>query len=120
MQQAHHDQHQLYVGMHDGVCAVLSTDRGKTWQQGPVTPLDHAAARLSTSSAAPQRAYLAAYEAGVYRTDDGGLTWRHLASYPSDYAHSVLVHPQDAQTVYVGSEPATVLSVTISGREQKT
>ena len=44
----------------------------------------------------------------MYRTDDGGLTWRHLASYPSDYAHSVLVHPQDAQTVYVGSEPATV------------
>jgi len=108
MQQAHHDQHQLYVGMHDGVCALISTDTGKTWQQGKVTPLAHAAARLSTSPTAPQRAYLAAYEAGVYRTDDGGLTWRQLASYPADYAHSVLVHPQDAQTVYIGSEPATV------------
>ena len=108
MQSTHNDQRKLYVGMHDGVCALSSTDAGKTWQQGQVTPLAHAAARLSTSATAPQRAYLAAYEAGVYRTDDGGLTWRHLASYPSDYAHSVLVHPQDAQTVYVGSEPATV------------
>src|SRR2546423_1088792 len=108
MQHAYHDQRKLYVGMHDGVWALISTDAGKTWQQGQVTPLTHAAARLSTSATAPQRAYLAAYEAGVYRTDDGGLTWRHLASYPADYAHSVLVHPQDAQTVYVGSEPATV------------
>jgi photosystem II stability/assembly factor-like uncharacterized protein len=108
MQSTRHDQRTLYVGMHDGVCALSSTDAGETWQQGAVTPLAHAAARLSTSPAAPQRAYLAAYEAGVYRTDDGGLTWRHLVSYPSDYAHSVLVHPQDAQTVYVGSEPATV------------
>jgi photosystem II stability/assembly factor-like uncharacterized protein len=108
MQSTHDNQRKLYVGMHDGVCAIISTDAGKTWQQGQVTPLAHAAARLSTSATAPQRAYVAAYEAGVYRTDDGGLTWRHLASYPSDYAHSVLVHPQDAQTVYVGSEPATV------------
>src|SRR2546430_9219453 len=108
MQNTHDAQRKLYVGMHDGVCALMSTDAGKTWQQGQVTPLAHAAGRLSTSATAPQRAYLAAYEAGVYRTDDGGLTWRHRASYPSDYAHSVLVHPQDAQTVYVGSEPATV------------
>ena len=108
MQHAQHEHHRLYVGMHDGVCALRSTDAGKTWQQGQVTALAHAAARLSPSPTAPQRAYLAAYEAGVYRTDDGGLTWRHLASYPTEYAHSVLVHPQDAQTVYVGSEPATV------------
>ena len=72
MQNTRNDQRTLYVGMHDGVCALHNTDAGQTWQQGPVTPLAHAAARLSTSAAAPQRAYLAAYEAGVYRTDDGG------------------------------------------------
>ena len=80
----------IYVGMHDGVCAVTSADGGKTWQQGPITPLAHAAARLTASPAAPRRAYLAAYEAGVYRTDDGGLTWDSLGSYPTGYAHSVL------------------------------
>src|SRR5262249_16085469 len=108
MQHAHQNQRKLYVGMHDGVCALSSTDAGKTWQQGQVTPLSHRAARLSISSMAPRRVFLGPDEAGVYRTDDGGPPWRHLASYPSDYAHSVLVHPQDAQTVYVGSEPAAV------------
>ncbi len=98
----------LYIGMHDGVCAVTSADAGATWQQQPATPLAHAAARLTASAAAPRRAYLAAYEAGVYRTDDGGLTWNHLDSYPTDYAHSVLAHPTEAETVYVGSEPAAI------------
>ena len=108
MQQAHSDHHKLYVGMHDGVCTVTSSDGGQTWQQGQVTPLAHAAARLTVSPTEPQCAYLAAYEAGVYRSADGGLTWRHLSSYPSDYAHSVLVHPQQAQTIFVGSEPASI------------
>ena len=105
----------IYVGMHDGVCAVTSSDDGQTWQQQPVTPLAHAAARLSASPVAPGRAYLAAYEAGVYRTDDGGLTWQHLDSYPTDYAHSVLAHPEEAGTVYVGSEPAAILRSTDFG-----
>ena len=98
----------IYVGMHDGVCSVTSDDGGKTWAQGPVTQLAHAAARLSASPVARSRAYLAAYEAGVYRTDDGGKTWQHLGSYPTDYAHSVLAHPDDGDAVYVGSEPAEI------------
>ena len=88
-----------------------------------------AAARLTSSPANPQRAYLAAYEAGVYRTDDGGSTWQRLGSYPTDYAHSVLAHPNEPDTVFVGSEPAAIfrssdggpvnvrdLRMTISGR----
>ena len=98
----------IYVGMHDGVCAVVSRDGGQSWEQGPVTPLAHAAARLAASPAAPGRAYLASYESGVYRTDDGGTSWHRLDSYPSDYAHSVLAHPDLPDTVYVGSEPAAV------------
>ena len=98
----------IYVGMHDGVCAVSSDDGGKTWRQGPVTALPHAAARLAASPIDHRTAYLAAYEAGVYRTDDGGSTWARLDAYPSDYAHSVLAHPDEPATIYVGSEPATV------------
>ena len=98
----------IYIGMHDGVCVVSSNDGGITWQQGPVTPLPHAAARLAVSPVNPKRAWLAAYEAGVYRTDDGGVSWTHLDSYPSDYAHSVLSHPSAADGVLVGSEPASL------------
>ena len=98
----------IYVGLHDGVCAVSTADGGQTWTQGPLTPLAHAAARLTASTPNPGRAYLAAYEAGVYRSDDRGLTWQHLGEYPTPYAHSVLAHPTEAETVYVGSEPAAV------------
>ena len=70
--------HRLYIGSHDGVCALNSSDGGKTWEASERTPLSHAASRLTASSSNPRRAYLAAYESGVYRTDDGGVTWQHL------------------------------------------
>jgi hypothetical protein len=31
MQSTRDDQRKLYVGMHDGVYALISTDAGKTW-----------------------------------------------------------------------------------------
>ncbi len=101
-------QRLIYVGLHDGVCAIGSDDGGRTWRLGPVTHLPHAAARVAVSPIDPQRAWLAAYEAGVYRTDDGGTTWTHLDSYPSDYAHSVLAASHSVDAVYVGSEPAAL------------
>ena len=108
MQKSDDQRVKLYVGMHNGVCAINCSDGGGSWTQGKVTSLDYAAARLAASPTQPQRAYLAAYEAGLFRTDDGGAAWESVASYPSDYAHSVLVHPEDSRTVYVGSEPAAV------------
>ena len=109
------EQRLIYVGMHDGVCAVSSNDGGRTWQQGPVTRLPHAAARVAVSPMDPKRAWLAAYEAGVYRTDDGGSNWTHVESYPSDYAHSVLADPSAANGVLVGSEPAALFRSSDSG-----
>ena len=103
------DRHRrLYVGTLDGVSALSSTDGGRTWLQGEITPLAHAAARFSVSPVDPKRVYLAAYEDGVFRTDDGGAIWHHLDSYPTDCAHSVMAHPKERGTVYVGSEPAAV------------
>jgi photosystem II stability/assembly factor-like uncharacterized protein len=102
--------------MHDGVCSVSSEDGGKTWRQGPVTQLPHAAARVAVSPVNRQRAWVAAYEAGVYRTDDGGASWSHIESYPSDYAHSVLADPADSDAVYAGSEPAALFRSDDGGR----
>ena len=110
-----HQERLIYVGMHDGVCAIGSDDGGRTWHEGPVTPLPHAAARLAVSPVNPQRAWVAAYEAGAYRTDDGGTTWTHVDSYPSDYAHSVLANPDSVDAVYVGSEPAALFRSEDSG-----
>ena len=66
----------IYVGLQEGVCTI--SGHGDTWIPGDVTPLAHASARLSVSPVVEGRAYLAAYEAGVYRTDDGGQTWKRL------------------------------------------
>lgn len=45
--------HRLYIGSHDGVCALGSSDGGKTWEASKRTPLSHAASRLT---ATPQQA----------------------------------------------------------------
>ena len=106
--QARTDARRIYVGMHDGVCAVSTDDGGKTWKQSPVHSLEHAAARLSACSSEPNNAYLAAYESCLFRTTNGGDTWQRLDSYPSIYAHSVVVDPQNPRLVYAGSEPASI------------
>ncbi len=41
--------------------------------------------------------------AGVYRSLDGGDTWRHMGLAESERIHRVLIHPQDPRTVYVGA-----------------
>ena len=40
---------------------------------------------------------------GVYRSDDGGETWRHLGLAATRHVSRVRVHPQDADTVYVAA-----------------
>ena len=71
-------------------------------------PLANAVARLSVSSVEPNRVYLAAYEAGVYKMDDGGNTWYQLTSYPTDYAYTALARPEQSGGLFVGSEPAEI------------
>ena len=108
MTQHNDSSRRIYVGTHDGVCTLKSVDGGLSWKQGEITPLANAAARLSVNPVEPDRAYLAAYEAGVLKTDDGGDTWSQLPSYPTGYAHSVLAHPSEPGVLFVGSEPAAV------------
>ena len=40
---------------------------------------------------------------GVYRSDDGGATWRHLGLAATRHVSRVRVHPRDADTVYVAA-----------------
>jgi hypothetical protein len=46
---------------------------------------------------------------GVLRSDDGGRTWKSISKgLPSDFGFPIVVHPHDANTVYVAPlEPAT-------------
>jgi hypothetical protein len=39
---------------------------------------------------------------GVYRTDDGGASWKSIADgLPSDFGFPIVVHPHEPETVYV-------------------
>ena len=90
--------------------------RWETWLQVSVTPLAHAASRLVVSNKDSLRAYLAAYESGVYRTDDGGNSWQRLDSFPCGYAHSVVVFPDSDDRILVGGEPASIFGSNDGGR----
>ena len=64
----------MYVGSHDGIYSMTRMGDGVGWQKSPVKKLDHAAARFAPSASLQGRTYAAAYESGVWRTDDGGQT----------------------------------------------
>ena len=40
---------------------------------------------------------------GVYRSLDGGDTWRHMGLERSERIHRIVIHPEDHRTVYVGA-----------------
>ena len=40
---------------------------------------------------------------GVYRSDDGGKTWRHMGLPDSHHIARIVVHPDDSNTVYVAA-----------------
>ena len=75
----------LYIGTHNGVRVLdVNGNGGEVKGVGALT-LDHAAARVSASGSSAGRVYLAAYESGLWRSDDGGATWHELKSYPDPY-----------------------------------
>ncbi|MGH9481545.1 MAG: WD40/YVTN/BNR-like repeat-containing protein, partial [Terriglobales bacterium] len=44
------------------------------------------------------------YGDGVYRSDDGGATWRNLGLRNSQHIGRIVIDPRDSSTVYVASE----------------
>lgn len=44
-----------------------------------------------------------AYGDGVYKSDDGGKTWKNMGLKNSEHISEVIVHPQDANIVYVAA-----------------
>ena len=108
----------MYVGIHAGMCAMNSDGGGRTWRQGPVTQPPYAAVRVAGSPIKPQRAWLGRLRGGHLPHDDGGVTWKHVQSYPSDYAHSVLAEAYKADALYISSEPAALFRPEYAGQSR--
>ena len=102
------DSTRLYIGTVDGIRTLDISRNGADVRQVGALELEHAAARIAVSATRAGRVYMAAYESGLWRSDDGGATWRELKSYPEAYAHSVVVDPEDGDLIFAGAEPAAL------------
>ncbi len=127
------DGNRLHLGISTGG-HYLSEDGGQTFMasnQGvgagfapdPYPEFGQCVHKIASHPAAPGRLYMQNHggwadwsgpggprpDIGVLRSDDHGRTWRSIAKgLPSDFGFPIVVHPHDADTVYVMPlEPAT-------------
>ena len=101
----------FYFGGVDGG-VWKTTDAGTVWQ--PIFDHESVASigALAVAPSDPKVIYAGTGESdirsdlasgdGMYRSDDGGATWKHIGLDDSRQISRILVDPADAQTVYVG------------------
>jgi len=101
----------FFGGVDGGVWKT--TDAGTVWQ--PIFDHEPVASigALAVASSDPKVIYAGTGESdirsdlasgdGVYRSDDGGVTWKHVGLSDSRQISRILVDPNDAHTVYVGA-----------------
>jgi len=90
-----------------------STNRGQTWvntfADKPVSTFGDIAISRSdpnvvyAGTGEQQNRQSSSYGNGVYRSDDGGDTWRHLGLEETRHTGRIVIHPSDPNTVYVGA-----------------
>jgi photosystem II stability/assembly factor-like uncharacterized protein len=56
---------------------LLSRDGGRTWEEA--LPLPDGAGPVAWAPSAPQTAYVVGFDKTLYKTEDGGATWRPVA-----------------------------------------
>jgi photosystem II stability/assembly factor-like uncharacterized protein len=94
--------------------AFKSTDEGKTWTQIKIPPYEGRVALAVAMHTKGQRMYIIGANiengSGLYRSDDGGATWRHMAGKDTrisngqgNYSSGVFVDSQNPDIVYTMS-----------------
>lgn len=88
-----------------GVGLFRSLDGGMHWEMilAEIEPQYHAA---DLSSPAPSVIYVSKWEAGLYRSDDGGKTWVALPTPEGVGRITPYAHPTDPQVVYLAANCA--------------
>ena len=104
------DPDQVTVAMSTGG-VYRTTDGGKTFAPSnegikayflpdPYPEYGQCVHKIAQHPSRPDRFYAQNHH-GVYRSDDGGTTWKSIADgLPSDFGFPIAVHPHDPDTVY--------------------
>lgn len=110
------DRNVLYVGTQDG--PYRSTDAGSTWERAGLPERDIDIYAITYDPTRPNVMYAGAAPAAVFRSDDGGETWRRLPNARSpghcemDFPVRVIriaVDPTRPDDVYVALEVSGVI-----------
>jgi len=92
------------------------SDEARAVESAGPTLTDHDVECLDAASDAPQRAFCGTFDAGLYRTTDGGASWTRVGSAAlPESVTSVTVSPRDPDVVYAGTEPSAVYRSTDGG-----
>jgi photosystem II stability/assembly factor-like uncharacterized protein len=107
-----HDPSTIFVASASGGL-WKTTNRGHTWRNvfsdQPVSTFGDVAIAPSDSdvlyagTGEQNNRQSSSWGNGVYRSDDGGDTWRHLGLVETRHIGKVLVHPSDPDIVYVAA-----------------
>jgi photosystem II stability/assembly factor-like uncharacterized protein len=106
----------IYVGTHDG--PYRTTDAGESWQRLALPERDLQVWSILVHPGNPRRLYAGTSPVGVFRSDDGGDTWRRLpkAVLPErvnmGFACRVMrmvADPARPETIYAGLEVGGIM-----------
>ena len=108
------DYHKFFSGIMTGSDVYKSVDGGRTWAGLRGEPLRVTA--LLVDRSAPERLYVAGWNGGISRSNDGGATW---SSTPSGsyfaWLNSLVPDPRDFSVLYAGTASAGIFKSTDAG-----
>lgn len=107
--------HLAYFGTNDGVLTMRRLPGN--WEEVAVGLKGHEIRTLAHRSGHPQEIFAGSYGRGLSYSTDAGQTWQPRGEgIPFTHIRSILIDPNDSQTILVGTEPAAVFRSDDGGR----
>jgi photosystem II stability/assembly factor-like uncharacterized protein len=95
----------LYAAMRTGL--VVASGAAGDWQRA-VRLADRDLECVAANPVRPNRAFVGTFDAGLWRSTDGGDTFARVGDWLPDAVTSVAVSPHDPDVVWAGTEPSRV------------
>lgn len=103
----------IYVSMPSAL--VVAHERNGDWETSHRLT-DRRLECVAAAPAAPERAFCGTFDAGLWRTTDGGRTWERVGERTLHEAvMSLTISPHDPNEVWAGTEPSAVYRSTDGG-----